>query len=385
MSRGHRTRLEQGIYQDASGLAAVVKVGALQREKRYPADTDRDVLRRWRAKTRTELLADQDLQIKQRADPRGFARSVAVYLRKRKGRPGAKSDRSHLKAWITRLGSKRRHLVTQADVEAAIAWWRGAHLSEATIRHRVRVLRELYQSLDGKSIAHPARDVSLPRIVRPAPIPVASSIIRKVADSLKAGLRHEEGYGDDPILSRARFLVYATTGQRPAQIGRALPGDVDLDRRVWFVRPAKGGDPIPLPLNDDMVAAWTVFIKANAWGRFSTPALAKLLRRHGWPAHIRPYMLRHTFAIDLLLSGADLGDVQGLLGHQSIQTTRQFYAPILIARLTQTVQKRRLGLEVPATPVPAAKKPRRHNTPQIASSRTRRRTRSPTRKTRKRL
>lgn len=378
-------RLEEGIYQDRSGLAAVIKLGNIQREKRYPPDTDRDELRRWRAQTKIDLLADQQLQKQQRADPRGFARSVAVYLKRRMGRPGLKADRSHLKAWIAELGATRRHLVTKADVERAITIWRTARLSETTIRHRVRVIRELYQALDGKAISHPAQSVQLPRIVRPAPIPVSATIIRKVARSLKAGLRHEKGYGDDPILSRARFLVYATTGQRPAQIGRALSGDVDLDRRVWFVRPAKGGDPIPLPLNDDMVAAWKVFIAAKAWGTFSTPDLAKVLRRHGWPKGIRPYMLRHTFAIDLLLSGADLGDVQGLLGHQNIQTTRQFYAPILIARLKTTVQRRRLGLTVPATAVPAKDVAPRHNRPQSGPTRPRQKTRLRKRKQRKRL
>lgn len=353
MTRGRRVRLEQGLYADSSGLSAVVKVGRVQREKRFPDDTDLAELRRWRSQTRTELLDERQSQATQRADPRGFARSAAAYLKRRKGRPGQKSDRSHLKAWIAVLGATRRHLVTRVDVERAITDWRNLGKSESTIRHRVRVLRELYQSLDGKDVAHPARGLVLPRAARPAPIPVPRSTIQAVAESLEVGLRHAKGYGDDPTLSRARFLVYATTGQRPSQIGRAKPGDVDLERRVWFVRTAKGGNPIPLPLNDDMVAAWQVFVAANAWGPFSPSALAKVLRRHGWPAGVDPYMLRHTFAIDLLLSGADLGDVQGLLGHQSIQTTRQYYAPILLSRLTKTVAGRRLNLSVPAAGVPA--------------------------------
>jgi len=93
----------------------------------------------------------------------------------------------------------------------------------------------------------------------------------------------------------------------------------------------------------------------------STPEAAPIVGRKpkvpggtsGWPKGIRPYQLRHTFAIDMLRSGADLGDVQGLLGHASIQTTRTFYAPILLSRLTSAVQRRNLGLDPGPSAVPS--------------------------------
>lgn len=365
MARRARTRIEEGIFADVSGLASVVAVGNIQKEKRWPADTPRETLREWRATTRARLLKSSGGEQRQRSDPRSLARSIAAYLKRRKGRVGYKSDRSHLKAWIAKLGDRRRHQITKDDCEAVIAIWRADELSEKTIQHRVRVLREMYQALDSKDIDHPLKGIALPKPVRAAPIPVSGEIIRTVATSLLRG-KTARGYGSDPIKGRAWFLVYATCGQRPSQIGRAKPGDVDLERCVWFVRPAKGGDPIPLPLNDDMVFAWRTFIAANAWGGFDPSSFAKLLRRHGWPKGVRPYALRHTFAIDLLLSGADLGDIQGFLGHASIQTTRQFYAPILLARLQQTVMKRSLNLSpVPATSVPAKARTRRQNPRQI--------------------
>jgi integrase len=369
MSRGRRTRLEDGIYADASGIAAVVKVRGVSKEKRFPPGHPRDQIRAWRSETRAKLEKSTDSEKRQRADPRSLLRSIAAYLRKRQGRPGYKSDRSHLKAWIPKLGPKRRHQITTDDCESVIAHWRAAGKSETTIRHRVRVLRELYQALDGPDVAHPLKGLTLPKMTRPAPVPVSQALIQKVAQSLLTGKRHAKGYGSDPVKSRAWFLVYATCGQRPAQIRRAEQADVDLERRIWFVRPAKGGDPIPLPLNDDMVQAWEVFIKAEAWGGFDTSSFAKLLRRHGWPKGIRPYTLRHTFAIDLLLSGVPLADIQGLLGHARIQTTREFYAPIQLALLQSAVMKR--SLHLPTVPpsathaVPSTARPRRHIAPQF--------------------
>ena len=360
MSRGRRQRIERGIFSDRFGYAAIVSVGGARREKRFPADIDPDQIRRWRAQTQDALLATRGQNAVQRADPRSLARSIVLYLRRREGRPGAKADRAHLKAWLPTLGSLRRHMITPGQVRAVLETWQAARLNPTTIRHRARVLRELYQTLDGPTAIHPLLGLRLPKRQTPSPTPIAKATIQQVAQSLANSAAHK---------SRGRFLVYATTGQRPAQIGRALLTDVDLVRKVWFVRPAKGGDPIPLPLNAEMVKAWKVFAQAKAWGTFDPTSLAKTLRRHGWPVGVRPYQLRHTFAIDLLLGGTDLGDVQGLLGHTSIQTTRQFYAPILMARLTKAVKTRRLMLASATQVVPRDATVVPHNAPVSATFR----------------
>jgi integrase len=336
MTRGARRRVENGVYLDAGGLAAVVTVRGRQREKRFPPGTDLAEIRVWRAEERLALLKAAPRLVSDRGT---LARDIARYLRTRKGRPGYRADRSHFKAWIVAFGPRRRHELTHDEIARAVAMWT---VSARTVRHRVRVLRELYTALDPQW-THPVGRLSLPRVPRSTPTPVSHDVIARVAKSLIAGKSGRHGYGWEPVKSRARFFVYATTGQRPAQIGRAQPGDVDLARRIWFVRPAKGGDPIPLPLNEQMIIAWQMFAAADAWGVFDTRSLAKVLRRHGWPAGVRPYKLRHTFAIDLLLADVPLETIQGLLGHVDIRTTR-IYAPILLGKMQAAVGKRMLDL-----------------------------------------
>lgn len=340
-----RERIGSGIYRDQYGLAATVKVAKVQREKRFPLDHPIKEIERWQARIRGELEEDRADEPEGAPPARGtFEADLPRYLLLIVNRVGFKSDRSHLRAWVPHVGHLPRGQIRPSHVRAAFSAWLQDGKSARTIRHRRRVLRELYQALDGVHAKPPIKGVAVPRPEDPHPTPVPIKTIQKVAKSLKKGKRHKEGYGDDSTLCYARFLVRATTGQRPTQIMRATPGDVDLKRRIWFVRAAKRGHPIPLPLTPDMIKAWKTFIAAKAWGSFDTRSFSKTIRRHGWPKGIRPYNLRHTFAIDHLLNGTELGDLQGLLGHRQIETTRKFYGPILLARLRKASTGRKLKL-----------------------------------------
>jgi integrase len=139
--------------------------------------------------------------------------------------------------------------------------------------------------------------------------------------------------------TRARFLVMVTTGQRPVQLARTTERDVSIEKRLWLVPSAKGGEPVDLPLNEEMAAAWQLFIRANAWGTWDSRSFARTLRRSGWPEGIRPYNARHSVGFALSEAGVDLGDIQPFLSHSQLQTTRSFYVPGLHSRLKAASDK----------------------------------------------
>lgn len=325
-----RRTLAPGIYEDPYGRE-VRWVDGRTRSKRFALDAPLEDLKKFRARQVGQAKE------RQRAKAGGsFVRDCVRFLAGRKHKSCYKSDRAHLKPWIVRFRRGSRFAIERAGVQLAVDEWVTHGYSPREIRHRVKLLHQLFHQLDPGEKT-PCDGVKLPKIgkSRKRP-PVDALIVRDVA----LNLRKQEILGRlRDAKTRARFLVLALIGERPIQVERTTPADVDLANDVWRVPGAKGGERGLVALNHQQRAAWVLFAAAKAWGKYDRSSFSKTLRRNGWPKGVQPYQLRHTVAQTLKDFGVALDQIQDHLTHTTPLTTSDFYVGPSLPQLRQVSAK----------------------------------------------
>jgi len=168
--------------------------------------------------------------------------------------------------------------------------------------------------------------------------------------------------GGDPFWRRDRALLemlYAT-GCRASEISNLKMADLHLAESYCICR-GKGDKQRMVPLGGRAIEALKKYFEydrgllaarvtpAPEWvlltyrgRRLRRERIWELLKRYalraGAPKDVSPHTLRHSFATHLLAGGADLRQVQELLGHASIATT-QIYTHVDSARLKAVHKK----------------------------------------------
>lgn len=148
--------------------------------------------------------------------------------------------------------------------------------------------------------------------------------------------------GDDlrSLRDKAILETFFSTGLRLAELC-ALPRQIDLRRGELSVR-GKGDKLRVVFLADSAKKAIEEYLKkrtdveeklfvsldksGKVIGAITPRAVQRLVskraREAGIPKHVHAHLLRHSFATDLLINGADIRSVQELLGHSNISTTQ---------------------------------------------------------------
>src|SRR4030042_6785098 len=150
------------------------------------------------------------------------------------------------------------------------------------------------------------------------------------------------------LRDKAILETLFSTGLRVSELVRLNRDQINLDRKEFGVRGK--GDKVRVAFLSDTAAHWLerylqtrkdsfkpLFRRYS--GRIDTTKegekmrltarsveeiVSKYAKRCGLPLEVTPHTLRHSFATDLLIGGADLRSVQEMLGHESIRTTQVY-------------------------------------------------------------
>lgn len=148
------------------------------------------------------------------------------------------------------------------------------------------------------------------------------------------------------LRDRAILELLFSSGLRVSELVGLDRDHVNLKRREFMVR-GKGQKDRPIFISPE-AAKWldhyiqkrtdntrplfvrysgrkTVDVSGN-FHRLTARSIQRLVARYallaGITKHVSPHTLRHSFATDLLMNGADLRSVQAMLGHSNIATTQ---------------------------------------------------------------
>jgi len=143
------------------------------------------------------------------------------------------------------------------------------------------------------------------------------------------------------LRDRAILETLFSTGLRVSELANLNRDSIDLSRGEFSVR-GKGGKIRVVFLSDGAKSAIKKYLdkrtdieeslfvggRKKATERLTPRQMQRLVKFYaiaaGVSGHVTPHSLRHFFATDLLLNGADLRSVQSLLGHSSITTTQVY-------------------------------------------------------------
>lgn len=139
-----------------------------------------------------------------------------------------------------------------------------------------------------------------------------------------------------------------STGLRVSELCNLDRDQINLTRREFSVRGKGGKDRVVFisPSAASAISKWLSFRKDSAKPLFThfagtkddedggefmrlTPrSVQRLISKYskiaGITKKVTPHVLRHSFATDLLINGADIRSVQAMLGHSSITTTQMY-------------------------------------------------------------
>ena len=254
--------------------------------------------------------------------------------------------------WLERDRTMQLKNASKEDISSYLRYLQGLGKSPSTVSRCAASLKRFYAYLMDKGITqnNPATGISLEKHGRKLP----SILTNHEVDTFlsQPDLTDPKGIRDKAMLE----LLYASGIRVSELIGLNLE-DVNLSVGFLVCRSSDKERVIPLykvavksiqeylqnvrPILTADNGEDALFVNVNG-SRMSRQGFWKIVKSYqskaGIKKEITPHTLRHSFAAHLLENGADIRDIQEMLGHADISTT-QIYTKVIRSHLKEIYDK----------------------------------------------
>ena len=270
------------------------------------------------------------------------------------------SDLEQFLHFLTAGGKRKAPDVSEIDHLTIREWMAALHTaqkSKSSIARKLAALRTFFQFLVREEALemNPAKLVATPRLEKKLPKHL----------SIEEAIRFIETPDPETDLGkrdRAMLELMYATGVRVAELTTLNLADVDFGNQLVRVTGKRRKQRI-VPFGEPASAAIRSYLEVRDKFLFNAPIskrdeealflnyqgtrittrsvgrmVEKYIRICAGMHNISPHALRHSFATHLLDSGADLRDIQELLGHARLSTT-QVYTHVSMEKLIEVYDK----------------------------------------------
>ena len=275
----------------------------------------------------------------------------------------AENYRRYLERYVEFAGDVTVEKITSESIRKYRLWLNryvgeiGEELATITQSYHLIAMRGFLNYLSKRDILSLSPNkVELPKVHRKQVTFLHIEEVERILDAIPAD--------DQPqhLRDRAILELLFSSGLRVSELVNLDQGHVNTKRREFMVR-GKGQKDRPvfisvsaadhvdayLASRSDTLAPLFLNYSRNSvadtsgnYRRLTPRSIQRIITKYtklaGITKHVTPHTMRHSFATDLLMNGADIRSVQSMLGHSNISTT-QVYTHVTDAHLRDVYEK----------------------------------------------
>jgi integrase/recombinase XerC len=265
-----------------------------------------------------------------------FLKSSGMYLSASGGVEIEKADRMAIRKYMSSLHRKNR---------------------KSSIARKISTLRSFFKYLTREQVivSNPAKSVSTPKVEKTLPTTLTVDEAFRLMESPKSiPEKSSEVSKEIRLRDRAILELLYSSGLRVSELVGLNLDHLNSDLGIVRVM-GKGRKERIVPVGVKAIEALKAYLEERGvsrgedpifinsfGGRLTTRSVGRLTKKYtrhsGIFRKVSPHSLRHTFATHLLDAGADIREIQEMLGHSSLSTTQR-YTHVSMGKLMEVYDK----------------------------------------------